>query len=107
VSRIETVGVSRYAAIQPSSAIVQRPVLHSLLLLDHAMRMPDWQVHDSLPVLDEAERFIGVLRLGDLVRALRLTDADANPRPINLPVLIIGSWTDLLVALMGRRRSRT
>ena len=68
---------------------------------------PDWQMHDSLPVLDEAERFVGVLRLGDLVRALRLTDAEANPRPINLPVLIIGSWAQLLVALMGRRRSRT
>jgi CBS domain-containing protein len=87
--------------------LVQRPVLRSVLLLDHAMRLPDWQVHDSLPVVDEAERFAGVLRLGDLVRALRLTDADANPRPINLPVLIIGSWTDLLVALMGRRRTRS
>ena len=42
--------------------LVQRPVLHSALLLDHAMRLPDWQVHDSLPVLDEAERFVGVLR---------------------------------------------
>jgi CBS domain-containing protein len=60
-----------------------------------------------LPVLDEAEHFVGVLRLGDLVRALRLTDADANPRPVNLPVLIIGSWAELLVALMGRRRTRT
>ncbi len=39
-------------------------------------------------------------------RALRLTDADANPRPVNLPILIIGSWAQLLVALMGRRRSQ-
>ncbi len=50
--------------------LVQRPVLHSVLLLDHAMRLPDWQIHDSLPVLDEAERFAGVLRLGDLVQCV-------------------------------------
>lgn len=86
--------------------LVQRPLLRSTLSLDHAIRLPDWQIHDSLPVIDEAERFAGVLRLGDLVRALRLTDADANPRPVNLPMLIIGSWTQLLVALMGRSRSR-
>ena len=82
------------------------PVLRSVLLLDSAMRLPDWQLHDSLPVVDEAERFAGVLRLGDLVRALRLTDAEANPPPLNMPILIIGSWAQLLVALMGRRRSR-
>ena len=87
--------------------LVQRPLLRSVLLLDSAMRLPDWQLHDSLPVVDEAERFAGVLRLGDLVRALRLTDAEANARPLNLPVLIIGSWAQLLVALMGRRRSRS
>jgi hypothetical protein len=85
----------------------QRALLRSVMLLDSAMRLPDWQVHDSLPVVDEAERFAGVLRLGDLVRALRLTDAEANPRPINLPALIIGSWAQLLVALMGRHRDRT
>ncbi len=84
--------------------ISQRPILRSVLMLDHAMRLPDWQAHDCLPVLDEAERFAGVLHLGDLVRALRLTDADAHPRPVNLPVLIISSWAGLLVALMGRRR---
>jgi len=66
------------AQVMADLPLVQRPILHSALLLDHAMRLPDWQVHDSLPVLDEAERFVGVLRLGDLVRALRLTDADRS-----------------------------
>jgi len=105
--QIAIVDAARAAATQTMAELplVQRPVLRSVLPLDHAMRLPDWQVHDSLPVVDESERFAGVLRLGDLVRALRLTDADASPRPINLPVLIIGSWAELLVALMGRRRN--
>lgn len=107
--QVALVDVARAAATQRMSdlPLAQRPTLRSVLLLDHAMRLPEWQIHDSLPVIDEAERFAGVLRLGDLVRALRLTDADANPRPINLPVLIIGSWAQLLVSLMGRPRSRT
>jgi Mg/Co/Ni transporter MgtE len=107
--QVALVDVARAASAQRMAdlPLIQRPVLRSVLLLDHAMRLPDWQIHDSLPVIDEAERFAGVLRLGDLVRALRLTDADTNPRPINLPVLIIGSWAQLLVSLMGRPRSRT
>jgi Mg/Co/Ni transporter MgtE len=86
--------------------LAQRAVLHSVLLLTDAVRLPDWQIHDTLPVVDEAGRFAGVLRLGDLVRALHLTDADVNPPPFNIPMLIIGAWTQLLVGLMGRNRSR-
>ena len=37
--------------------LVQRPVLRSVLLLDHAMRLPDWQVHDSLPVRRRSRTF--------------------------------------------------
>jgi len=37
---------------------------------------------------------------------LHLTDADSNPRPFNIPMLIIGAWGQLLIALTGRSRSR-
>jgi hypothetical protein len=86
--------------------LAQRAVLPSVCLLTDAVRVPDWQIHDTLPVIDEAGRFAGVLRLGDLVRALHLTDADVNPRPFNIPILIIDTWTQLLIGLMGRSRSR-
>jgi Mg/Co/Ni transporter MgtE len=83
----------------------QLPTLSSVLLLGDAVRLPDWQVHDTLPVLDEAGRFAGVVRLGDLVRAVHLTDAEDRQPRFNVAMLLVGSWTELLIALLGRRRS--
>ena len=84
--------------------LAQLPIVPSMLLLGDAVRLPDWQVHDTLPVVDEAGRFAGVVRLGDLVRAVHLTDAELNEPPFNVAMLLVGSWTQLLVALLGRRR---
>lgn len=86
--------------------LVQRVVLHTVWLLTDTIRLPDWQIHDTLPVVDEANRFAGVLRLGDLVRTLHLTDADSNPPPFNIPMLLLGAWAQMLMALTGRNRSK-
>ncbi len=84
--------------------LAQLPTLSSVLLLTDAVRLPDWHVHDTLPVVDEAGRFAGVARLGDLVRAVHLTDTEANEPPLNIAMLLVGSWAQLLVALLGGRR---
>jgi hypothetical protein len=84
--------------------LIQRPLLRSALLLTDAVRLPDWQIYDILPIADDAGRFAGVVRLGDLVRALHLTDAEHNQPPFNMAMLIISTWSALLLALLGRRR---
>jgi hypothetical protein len=84
--------------------LTQRPLLRTALLLKDAVRLPDWQVYDILPIADEAGRFAGVVRLGDVVRALHLTDSEHNPPPFNMAMLIISTWSALLLALLGRRR---
>ena len=86
--------------------VTQRAVIYAGWLLADALRQSAWQIHDTLPVVDEGGRFTGVLRLCDLVRALRLTDADLQPPPLNIPMRIIYTWMHLLIALMGRSRSR-
>jgi hypothetical protein len=84
--------------------LTQRPLLRSALLLTDAVRLPDWQIYDILPIADDAGRFAGVVRLGDLVRALHLTDAEHNQPPFNMAMLIVSTWSALLLVLLGRRR---
>lgn len=84
-------------------AIVQRPRIATSLLLEDALRLANWRGHDSLPAIDEKGRFAGVLRLGTLVRTLRIED-DARPdaRPFDIVGSLLTLWVRILVSVLSR-----
>jgi len=82
--------------------LTQRPRIATTLLLADALRLTNWQGHDSLPAADEAGRFLGVLRLGALARALGIDDESPPERPFTLVGSILTLWVQLLVAIVSR-----
>jgi len=84
-------------------ADVQRPRVATTLLLEDALRLANWRGHDSLPATDETGRFAGVLRLGTLVRTLRIEDESRpDTRPFDLVGSVLTLWVRLLVSILSR-----